>query len=94
MLPLSYDLIFVSYIRGTGERQIFLRYLRIVLLVLVMALLAIGEHRHCLPDADIGSVRCAPCVLICLEEAATCSPVPAIYCNQDTCRYLYTTEGK
>lgn len=66
LLPLSYALIFVSYIRGTGERQIFLRYLRIVLLVLVMALLAIGEQRHCLPDADIGSVRCAPCVLICL----------------------------
>lgn len=61
--PLSCGLIFVSYIRGTGERQIFLRDLGIVL---VMTLLAIGEQRHCLPDADIGSVRCAPCVLICL----------------------------
>lgn len=38
------------------------------------AVLVVWEQRHCLPDADIGSVRCAPCIMVLLYHF----PFPAL----------------
>jgi hypothetical protein len=68
---LSCGLIFGAYIQGAREGEVAYRYLFVVL---VIALLGIGEQRYCLPYADIGSVSCAPCIVVLLYDF----PLPAL----------------